>query len=278
MEFLLNVLDQATLIERNYQERGVYNTDFFEILFIKKGSGRLLLNGQQVSLADDAIVFVSAFQKRQWLTDNSGLEYTVLIFQEDFLNEFFADKFFIARLLYFYQLDCPLILPVPALKMAQYCGMLQEIKAELVKPLADSAHIIRSLLYYLLQTLNRDYAAFNQLALDKDVQSPAYRFRRLLELHIREQQRLVFYTDTLGISSVTLNKAVKQQFALTAGELLKQRLVSEIKNDLIYSGKTLTELATDLHFPEPNHLMRFFKTQTGQTTGEFLAGFQNDSL
>lgn len=278
MAFLLNVLDQAMLVDRNYQERGVYNTDFFEILFFKRGSGCLLLNGQQINLADDTIVFVSAFQKRQWLSDNSGLEYTVLIFQEDFLNEFFADKFFIARLLYFYQLGHPLILPVPALKMAQYYGMLREIKAELVRPLADSAHIIRALLYYLLQTLNRDYAAFYQLALDTDVQRPAYRYRRLLELHIREQQRLVFYTDTLGISSAALNKAVKKQFALTAGELLKQRLVSEIKNDLIYSGKTLAELASDLNFPEPNHLMRFFKTQTGQTTGEFLAGFQNDSL
>ncbi|PSK92634.1 helix-turn-helix domain-containing protein [Taibaiella chishuiensis] len=272
------MLDREELVQRNYQERGVYNTDFFEILFFKKASGTLLLNDRRIELTDDTIVFVSAFQKRQWLTDNRDLAYTTLIFQEDFLNEFFADKFFIARLLYFCQLDRPLILPVPAPDMARYCGMLQEIKRELVQPQTDSAHIIRSLLYYLLQTLNRAYAGHNQLALGKEVQSPAYRFRRLLELHIREEQRLVFYTDALGISSVALNNAVKRQFGLTAGELLKQRLVVEIKNDLIYSGKTLAEIAAGLHFPEPNHLMRFFKTQTGQTTGAFLSAFQNDSL
>lgn len=278
VELLLNVLHQQELVNRNYTQTQVYNADFFEILFFKKGKGQLLLDQQQVTIADHTLVFVSAFQKRLWQSQRQDLEYTTLIFQEDFLNEFFADKLFIARLLYFYQLSRPLILPVAAADMDRYTGLLSEIKTELVNPRPDSAHIIRSLLYYLLQTLNRRYASHYELALDKAIYNHAYRFKRLLELHIREEQRIGFYAAQLGISRTTLNQAVKAQFGITATELLKQRLVAEIKTSLVYTGQTIAEVAYALNFPEPQHMMRFFKAQTGVTAGSFMAAFQNGSI
>ena len=58
-------------------------------------------------------------------------------------------------------------------------------------------------------------------------------------------------------------------------DFLKQRLLFEIKNYLIHSEKNVSEIANELHFSEPSHLMRFFKTQTGMTTSEFLADYQN---
>ncbi|WHT38731.1 AraC family transcriptional regulator [Myroides sp. mNGS23_01] len=67
-----------------------------------------------------------------------------------------------------------------------------------------------------------------------------------------------------------MNSAVKEQFNVTATYLLKQRLLVEIKNYLIHSSMTVSEIAYKLNFSEPNHLMRFFKTQTGMTTRNFL--------
>jgi AraC family transcriptional activator of pobA len=79
-----------------------------------------------------------------------------------------------------------------------------------------------------------------------------------METHIKEKQRINDYCMLIGISRITLNAAVKKQFNLTATELLKQRLVTEIKNELIYSDKTISEVAYEYGYPEPNHLMRFF--------------------
>jgi len=79
----------------------------------------------------------------------------------------------------------------------------------------------------------------------------------------------------LGISRISLNKAVKDQFNVTATELLKQRLLIEIKDYLVHTELTVAEIAHELHFSEPNHLMRFFKTQTAMTTSEFLLDYQN---
>jgi AraC family transcriptional activator of pobA len=126
--------------------------------------------------------------------------------------------------------------------------------------------------------LNRNYAKQNQLPLDKPQNNYAYQFKRLLEIYIKEKQRINEYVTLLGISRVALNKAVQGQFNVTATHLLKQRLLFEIKNLLIFSDLTVTEIAHVLHFSEPNHLMRLFKTQTGITTTEFIAGYQNGSI
>lgn len=274
VEMLLNVLHGDMLSEK-YLERDTYNTDFFEILLFKTAKGSLILNQQKVTIADNTIIFISPFQKRQWSLEKEGLDFTVLVFQENFLNDFFSDKFFTYRLLYFYQLNYPLHLIVEDEQLRKALEMLTEIKAELVDSKTDSVHIIRSLTYYLLLKFNRIYADRNNLSIERAENNYAYQFKQLLELHIRQHQRIDYYADLLNVSRISINTCVKKQFNVTATELLKQRLLFEIKNDLIHSGKTIAEIAYDLQFSEPGHMMRFFKTQTGVTSGQFLSEYQN---
>ncbi|MFD2247406.1 helix-turn-helix domain-containing protein [Pontibacter ruber] len=276
VEVLLRV-GSGNEIKGAYTNTEVYNTDYFEILIFRKAKGYVVLNQRKISLSDNTIVFISPFQKRQWKLDPNHLDFTFLIFQEDFLNDFFADKLFTYRLLYFYQLDYPLHMKVTAEYIQKACSTLTEIHTELREANPDSEHLIRSLLYYLLLKLNRDYARQNNLPLDKPENNYAYQFKKLLELHIKEKQRISEYADLMGISRITLNKAVQAQYNVTATHLLKQRLLFEIKNYLIHSDLTVADIAHELHFSEPNHLMRFFKTQTSQTTTAFLADYQNGS-
>lgn len=274
VDVLLNVLIGQD-VKESYLNTDIYNTDFFEIVIFKKVEGTLILNQQKISLTDNSIVFISPFQKRKWKLEADNLDFTVLVFQEDFLNDFFADKLFTYRLLYFYQLDFPLSIPINNEDILKICSILTEIKTELVIPKPDSSHIIRSLVYYLLQKFNREYALANNLSLNKSENNYAYQFKQLLEIHITDKQRIDDYVKLLGVSRISINAAVKKQFNVTATHLLKQRLLFEIKNQLIHSGKTVAEIAYELHFSEPNHMMRFFKTQTGITTRQFLADYQN---
>lgn len=277
VDFLLNVINGSELAER-YMLSEIHNSDSFEIVVFKKGNGEAYIDNRKIEIIDNSILFISPFQLKKWNVNFSKLEFTILIFQEEFLNEFFADKFFTYKLLYFYQYDHPIRLNLNQEKTQGLCNILQEIKTELVSPNLDSAHIIRSLIYYLLQRLNRDYAIKNNLPFQIDTANHAYTFKKLLEQYIKEKQRIEDYSDLLGISRITLNKAVKKQFNQTATQLLKNRLLTEIKNELLYSNKTISEIAFDIGYSEPNHLMRFFKKQTGFTASEFQSAYQNGSL
>lgn len=254
-----------------------HTSDVFEILIFKKGNGTVWVDHQEVEVEDNSILFFSPYQVKKWDTDFSKLDFTIIIFQEEFLNEFFADKLFTYRLLYFYQHEYITKLKLTDKGIQSICNISQEMKEELVQPNTDSGHIIRSLIYYLLQRLNREYALQRGLPFHNTTNNHAYAFKKLMEQHIRKKQRINDYCEMLGVSRITLNKAAKKQFKQTATELLKQRLVTEIKNDLIYSGKSVSEIAYSFGYSEPNHLMRFFKTQTGETTTEFIDAYQNGS-
>ncbi|MEJ2881470.1 AraC family transcriptional regulator [Pedobacter sp. GR22-6] len=274
VDFLLNVLPSDEIGE-TYLNHKLFNTDYFEIVFFKNGSGQLTLNYQKINVEDNSIIFISPFQKRQWKLDAEDFDFTVLAFKEDFLNDFFSDKLFTYRLSYFYQLEFPLNMQVEKENIDMYCVLLSEIKTELRETRIDSVHIIRSLIYYLLQKLNRVYAEKHQLSLKNQDTNYAFQFKKLIETNIENKQRISDYTDLLNISRITLNKSVKDQFNVTATHLLKQRLLVEIKDYLIHFEMTVSEIAYKLNISEPNHLMRFFKKQTGMTTTEFLLDYQN---
>ena len=51
-------------------------------------------------------------------------------------------------------------------------------------------------------------------------------------------------------------------------------MLYEVKSFLIYSNKSISEIAFELYFSEPSHLNRFFKVQTGTTASTFRKTYQ----
>ena len=100
VDFLLNVLDFQSS-DANILQQEVQSTDFFQIVFIEHAQGSLMLNDKEIELVNNSVVFISEHQKHQWKLLNKDFKARFLIFQEEFLNEFFADKYFTFRLLYF---------------------------------------------------------------------------------------------------------------------------------------------------------------------------------
>ena len=102
--------------------------------------------------------------------------------------------------------------------MQKYTLLLDEIKQELKRSITDSEQILRSLLFYLLLQINRSYAFANDLPFKKAENNYAFQFRMLMEQHIKSLQRVNEYADLMGITRVTLNKAVKHSLVVSVSE------------------------------------------------------------
>lgn len=251
------------------------SADYFQIFFLKKANGFLKLNDKVLKLTSNTIVFISKDQHHSWDVDFSKFEGQLLLFQDDFLNNFFSDQYFIFRLLYFYQTKFSLVMEADASYINDNLLKLKEIKKELVDSKSDSVHIIRSLLYYILINLNRTYSQQNNLKEAIALDNTAYQFRKLVEKHIYNYQRVEDYSSMMNISRISLNKAVKAQFNVTVTEFIKSRLLFEIKMKLIHTSQTISEIAYEFHFSEANHLSRFFKQKTGQSPIAYRLDYQN---
>lgn len=270
VEFMLNVADSS---ERPawFGWKDKYATDFFEFYFFRKANGYVILDGEKIDIHNDCILVISPHQHQEWHVYIDELDYTFLIFQESFMSNILSDPYFIYRLQYCFQHDHPVCFDMTIKELDNLMSLLYEIKHELHNPVADSYHLIAADLLKFLIELNRIYIAKFSLSQNAPVNIFAYRYKELLEKNIRSSFRVADYAQMLGISRIALNKAVAEVFGVTAVHLLKQRLLQEIKNDLIYTTKTPKAIASELGFSAPNHLMRFFKQQTGLTIGEYLA-------
>jgi AraC family transcriptional activator of pobA len=93
--------------------------------------------------------------------------------------------------------------------------------------------------------------------------------RKLLEEHFQKERQLSFYADKLAMTVDRLNDHVKRATGVTAGHLIRQRVLTEAKRQLVFTTQPIHEIAYDLAFSDPSHFARFFRKQTGSTPHEF---------
>lgn len=74
-------------------ENQVFKTDFFSFYFFRKANGYLLLNFRKFELHANMVLLLSPHQQQEWHVDEAELDYSFLIFREDFMRTFIADKF-----------------------------------------------------------------------------------------------------------------------------------------------------------------------------------------
>ncbi len=95
--------------------------------------------------------------------------------------------------------------------------------------------------------------------------------RKLVEEHFQKERQLAFYADKLAMTVDRLNDHVKRATGVTAGHLIRHRVLTEAKRQLVFTSEPIHEIAYDLAFSDPSHFARFFRKQTGTTPHEFRA-------
>ena len=93
--------------------------------------------------------------------------------------------------------------------------------------------------------------------------------RKLVEENFQKERQLAFYADKLAMTVDRLNDHVKRATGVTAGHLVRQRVLTEAKRQLVFTNEPIHEIAYALAFSDPSHFARFFRKQTGTTPHDF---------
>jgi AraC family transcriptional regulator, transcriptional activator of pobA len=93
--------------------------------------------------------------------------------------------------------------------------------------------------------------------------------RHLIEEHFRRERHVGFYAQRLEMTADRLNDHLKRAAGITAGHLIRQRLLTEAKRALVFTNQPIHEISDDLAFADPSHFARFFRKSTGTTPQAF---------
>ena len=130
----------------------------------------------------------------------------------------------------------------------------------------------RDALFYSLGTLlvraSRLY--LNQIANTLEAgQDMLFTFQELIEKHYMNKRTPKEYAALLHITPNHLNAMCKKKSGKSAGELIRQRVLLEVKRMLAHTRLSVAEVAFTLNFDDNSYFGRFFKKYVGLTPEMF---------
>lgn len=100
------------------------------------------------------------------------------------------------------------------------------------------------------------------------------RFRAAVEQQYRDHWEVRRYAEALGVTEDRLNQICKRAAGCTPSEMVRNRLLTEAKRNLVYTNKPISAIAYELGFADPNYFSRFFGKHAGEPASAFKARFK----
>ena len=244
-------------------------TDFYTILIVTRGGGSILIDNNNIYLKKGILLFIQPNHIRRWQNVSPDFDAYFLVFESEFIETFFQDSFFIFRFQFFHNTSARYTYDCDQNFLSSLINSCKIINRELHNLQEDSHHFLRSILYNILIQTNRKYIEQYGLSVYLFQNNTGLQLKKLLEVKIRECQRVEDYADFLKISRAHLNNISKKVFGLPVSVVIKERLLTEIKRELLFTNKLIKEICFDMNFSDVPNFIRFFKKQTGINPNEF---------
>ncbi len=246
-------------------------TDYFEMMLVSGGEGRVMLDERSMSFQENALIFSRPNQIRQFWGESFSS--TNIIFSDSLFQMFFVDARYLERIPFFqtdkefiYQLDSEKDeFTIEVFKQVETILMdRKNKKKDLPTKMVD--HQSRSLLDFVLSRCSSQ-----ELAAEYELE--ILELKELIETHFIEEKTPEFYASSLLCGVSRINELCKKYYGKTFSRVIKSRMILEIKKRLIYSSQSISEIAYDLEFSDPSNFVRYFKTNEGLTPLKFRKKF-----
>jgi len=259
-------------VAHDWTIRAHRHANLFQILLIERGGGQLTYEAASFSFSAPAAILLPATVAHGFRFHPSVTEGWVVSFTEDVaqgLGERSGEAMARLRALAAEPV-VPLSGGAEATRLSAFCSELHEESF-----LAREGYRLAMRGYLALIAIEVARLAASRARTGMVTLQPAdpivERLRRLVEQHYRQQRLLQFYADRLAMTPDRLNDHVKRATGVTAGHLIRQRVLTEAKRQLVFTSQAIHEIAYDLAFSDPSHFARFFRKQTGSTPQAFRA-------
>jgi len=243
--------------------------NLFQILLIERGGGQMTVEASTLPFAAPAAILMPATVAHGYRFTPHETEGWVVSFTEDVthgLGERSGEA--LARLRELAAEPVVPLAPAEAERLAAICADLHEERflAREGFRLAMRGHL--ALLAIAVARLAASRARTGAVTL-RPADPTVEALRGLLEEHFRKERLLGFYAEKLAMTPDRLNDIVKRATGVTAGHLIRQRVLTEAKRQLVFTSLAIHEISYDLTFADPSHFARFFRKQTGTTPQTF---------
>ena len=241
---------------------------FYHLVLFTKGNGTHAIDFKTFDVTPGQIYFMVPGQVHSWDFEGDVDGYLVH-FTESFFQSFLLKNEYLDQFQFFSGAVDDAVINIPPMLQSQIVTLFETLMDETEDPGRMSTDMIRSLLLQIFILLSR--TAIN----DQEKQLPTYNytlitnFRKLIEKNFATLKLPKDYAELLYITPNHLNAVCNDLLGISAGEVIRDRVLLEAKRLLINLNLTVVEISYQLNFSDNSYFTKFFKKYTGLTPEEF---------
>jgi AraC family transcriptional activator of pobA len=268
--FTIRKICDLDAVEIGYQQIPHLH-DFYSIFWIESGEAIHATEFVEYSLKADTILFVPPGLKHRMYIDES-VGGTYILFNEDFIRYNRKDHVPLKEYRLFNNPEFKSLITVLPEKREKLSNITGLIFDEIRNSDDYSQDIVLNLLHFFLLESRRIFDQQYQTPKSEPDSTPdttIIKFKQLIEENFMTEKSVSPYAEMLNINPSCLNELTKRTTGITAGELIRNRVIDESKKLLYSSSISGKEIAFQLGFDDPAYFSRFFRKYTGSTLKEF---------
>lgn len=244
-----------------------YKNKFYAVLLFENADGSIIIDDREFELKSQTFFFIN-YNQVYYFKDHESNEGEVILFTKSFYNHVYTGNKMIKS-------DTALhnVSPFISLKSENLSDIKQTLK-ELRSEYQSHRQSRKEILCLLLKVFVLKYIR-NSSKKDLINRSVDHKkklvddFHDLVNLHYKELKTTSKYAEKLNINSSYLNTLVKEILDITAGQVIKNRIILEAERLLLHTSLSIIEISYELGFNDNSHFGKYFKSVRGISPNNF---------
>lgn len=266
LQFQVEVFDA----NRHFAVQYPHRHDFFEVLYLSKGMGFHVIDGNKYDIKPPCVFFMSPGQAHK-IEFSNDIEGYIFIFTADFYLINHSNQNRLIEFPFFFTIrqDNPPLL----LKNSSDVAFLESLfkkGIEVQKAGQYSIELLRSLLDLVLTSSAALYKSDENVLKGKG-HIVVKKFFQLVEEYYHENLSVSGYAEKMALTPNHLTQTVSQLTGKTSLQIIKSKQILEIKRLLVHTNLSVTEIAHRLNFSDQSYFAKFFKREVGVSPLQYRA-------
>jgi AraC family transcriptional regulator, transcriptional activator of pobA len=248
---------------RHFSVKYPHRHDFFEVLYLARGSGFHVIDGNKYEIKPPCVFFMSPGQAHK-IEFSHDIEGFIFIFTPEFYLIDYNNQNRLIEFPFFFTIrqDNPPLLLENKEDVAFIENLFKSGIHEVRKEENCSVNLLRSLLDLILTYCATCYKNEENVLSGKG-HMVVKQFYQNVEENYEKNLSVAQYADLMAITPNHLTQTVTRLTGKTSSQIIKAKQILEIKRLLVHSSLSITEIATRLNFPDQSYFAKFFKRETG---------------
>jgi len=242
---------------------------WFTILISTKVNGEMNIDDYKLSLNQPNAIFVTPGQHLHFPA-YTIFEGFAISFNKEFYCIEYHDSDVSCNGLLFVNNFTSVHFVLEEQQLSIYTNTAKEMIAEMENQATLQDEMLKNLLKNLLIRSNRLYRAqmINGEIDDANIDF-ARKFSDLVEKHFKQIKQVENYAEMIGIAPASLTKKLQKHGVESPSKIIKNRVITEAKRLLMYTDKSVKEIASIIGYDDQFYFSRLFAKETGISPSEY---------